>query len=100
MINVWNPVCKKMFKGQIINSFHGAYGQSIYRYKNSVYLVKNNKCKCMKYFLITNDLINKKPSNDTFNLRDIYYDMKIKYPRQLEELEVPPTICSNSSALK
>lgn len=96
MINVWNPICKKMFKVQIINSFHGAYDQSIYRSKNSVYLVKNNECKCMQYFLVTDDLINRKPLTDRFNLRDIYFDMKIKYPRQLEKLDVPPIICSNS----
>jgi len=90
MPTIWNPICQKSMKYQIINSFHGMYNRSIYRNVNSVYLVKNLGCKCMPYFLVTESMINSKCNYD---LKDIYNDMKIKYPRQLYKIKEPPSTC-------
>ena len=90
MPTIWNPVCKKFMKYQIINSFYGMYNQSVYRNVNAVYLVKNLDCKCMPYFLVTNSMINCKYDYD---IKDIYNDLKIKYPRQLYNIKEPPSIC-------
>ena len=51
----------------------------------------------MPYFLVTDKMINCKYN---FNLRDIYYDLKIKYPRQLFDVKEPPSICIRQKHLK
>jgi hypothetical protein len=56
-----------------------------------LYLVKNINCKCMPYFLVTDKMINCKYN---YNLKDIYNDLKIKYPRQLCDIKEPPSICN------
>jgi hypothetical protein len=91
MLTIWNPICGKFMKYQIINSFHGMYNQSVYRNCKAVYLVKNINCKCMPYFLVTDKMINCKYN---YNLKDIYNDLKIKYPRQLCDIKEPPSICN------
>jgi hypothetical protein len=90
-ITIWNPICKKVINAQIINSFHGIYNQSIYRSNRSVYLVKTNECKCMKLFLVSDNMINRITKYE--ELRDIYNDLKIKYPRQLYTIDEPPSNC-------
>jgi len=91
-IRIWNPICKKVVTAQIINSFHGIYNQSIYRSSRSVYLVKTNECKCMKFFLVTDNMINSVTKCD--QLKDVYNDLRIKYPNQLYKVEEPPSKCS------
>lgn len=98
MLTFWNPVCKKMFRGKVINSFHGMYGQSVYKFDKSVYLVKNNDCKCMNYFLVSDSMINRKTSIKDTN--DIFNDMKIKYPKQLEFLDTPVKTCNKMDCCK
>jgi hypothetical protein len=90
-IRIWNPICNKIVTAQIINSFHGIYNQSIYRFEKSVYLVKTNECKCMKLFLVSDSMINNVIKCD--QLKDIYNDLKIKYPIQLHKVDEPPSKC-------
>jgi hypothetical protein len=98
MLTFWNPVCKKMFRGKIINSFHGMYRQSVYKNDKSVYLVKNNDCKCMNYFLISDSMINRKTSIK--QTTDIFNDMKNKYPNQLQFLDRPVMTCTKINCCK
>ena len=90
-IRVWNPICKKIVTAKIINSFHGIYNQSIYKSEKSVYLVKTNECKCMKLFLISDNMYNNITNYE--QLIDLYNDLKIKYPRQLFKVNQPPSKC-------
>jgi hypothetical protein len=90
-IRIWNPICKKAVNAQIINSFHGIYNQSIYRFDRSVYLVKTNECKCMKSFLVSDNMINRITKYE--ELKDIYNDLRIKYPNQLYKIDEPPSKC-------
>ena len=98
MLTFWNPVCKKMFRGKVINSFHGMYGKSVYKYDKSVYLVKNYDCKCMNYFLVSDSMINRKSSIKETN--DIFSDMKVKYPKQLQFLDTPVKTCNKMDCCK
>ena len=91
-IKIWDPICKRIVNAQIINSFHGIYNQSIYRFEKSVYLVKTNECKCMKLFLVSDNMINGIIKYE--QLKDIYNDIKIKYPNQLYKIDEPPSECS------
>ena len=85
-INVWNPISNKMNFISIINSFHGIYNRSVYRNDNSVYLVKNNNCNCLKYQLVSESMIGKKITIKELN--DITNDIKIKFPRQTEFVNI------------
>ncbi len=96
-INVWNPICKRMFYLPVVNSFHGIYGRSIYRYDKSVYLVKNTHCYCLKYQLVSNSMISKEINMK--QLYDITNDIKIKFPTHTNLVEIKKDekcICKNN----
>ncbi len=85
-INVWNPICKRMFYLPVVNSFHGMYNQSVYKNDKSVYLVKNIYCSCLKYQLVSESMIYKEINMK--QLHDITNDLKIKYPKQTKNINI------------